>query len=367
MLLEIFWAQAQTWMQGWASTAMELLGLKQERFRNLKIQTFKPKPGLNALVGGNAQGKSNLLEAIFVALGGELTASTQEQIAWGASEARLYAEIRTLLGIFRLETRLIPKGREYWLNEAPARRRNFLELPGAVLAGPEDLELIFGGPEARRRFLDQLLSRFSSRYSALLAAYQKALLQRNAALRQGLTVDPWDRTLSRHGEAILTFRRRLVRRLAPLANELHVRLAGYPLELRLLESSPPERLAEELRVHLEEDRQRGFTSVGPHRDDLKIQLKESPAQRYASRGEARSIALALRLAEAQLLSEHFEDPPLLLIDEWNSELDPKRQRALYELAQSFPQALFAGLNPPPDVPCWILEEGSWKDSSEPWS
>ncbi|RDI94605.1 DNA replication and repair protein RecF [Meiothermus sp. QL-1] len=350
---------------------MRLLVLRQKNFRNLATSVFAPGAGLTTVVGGNAQGKTNLLEAIELVLGGEMQGSTLERIAFGESEAFLYAEVETQWGQSRLEAHLSREGREHRLNEAPASLRELAQLPGAVRLGPDDLALVQGPPEERRRFLDVLLSRFSARYRALLGRYTRALQQRNALLKEQLrrqsplstlqsVVAVWNAELARYGSEILSLRRRMVARLSSLAREAYRELAPGELELELWETVAPERLLEALEENLAEDLQRGATSLGPHRDDLLIRLSGREAARYGSRGECRSIAMALRLAEHRLLWMHYDEAPLLLVDEWSTELDTRRREALLAYAQSLPQAILAGLETPGMGAVVKIEAGVWR-------
>jgi DNA replication and repair protein RecF len=353
---------------------VRLLRLRQKNFRNLSTPLFAPGAGLTTIVGGNAQGKTNLLEAIELALGGELRNGTTERIAFGQSEAWVHAEIETQFGNSRLEVRLSREGREHKLNEAPASLRELAQLPGAVLLGPDDLELVLGPPEERRRFLDVLLSRFSARYRTMLGQYSRALQQRNALLKSSFrpskeerqprsiqaSIGIWNQELVKYGSEILSLRRRMLSKLSPLAREAYRELAPGELSLELSETTDPERFLQALEDNLPDDLQRGATSVGPHRDDLTLLLSGREAARFASRGECRSIALALRLAEHRLLWSHYEEAPLLLVDEWNTELDARRRGALLAYAQSLPQAILAGLETPGAGAIIEIEAGVWR-------
>ncbi|MER3443656.1 MAG: DNA replication and repair protein RecF [Meiothermus sp.] len=339
---------------------MRLLRLRQSNFRNLVTAEFAPGPGLSTLVGGNAQGKTNLLEAIFLALGGELKNGMMERVRFGQSEARLLAEVETTFGSSRLETRLSQGGREVYLNESSASLRELAQLPGAVLLGPEDLELVLGAPEERRRFLDLLLSRFSARYRAILSQYNRALQQRNALLKMGgAGIGVWNQELVKYGSEILNLRRRILGKLKPLARDAYAELAPGELALELFETVDPVHFLQALESGLQDDLQRGVTSVGPHRDDLNILLGGLEAGKYASRGEARSITLALRLAEHRLLWAHHDEAPLLLVDEWHTELDARRRQALLNYAESLPQAILAGLEAPSTGRMIPIEAGVW--------
>ncbi len=341
---------------------MRLVRFAQRGFRNLAEGELHLAPGLTAVVGPNAAGKTNLLEALYLATGGELRGAIADRVAFGAREAWLFAEVEAEAGRFRVETRLGPEGRRVRLNRAPAGRRELSALPGAVWLRPEDLFVVKGPPEERRRFLDTLIARFSPRYRALLAAYERALRQRNAALKEGgRAIGAWDERLAGYGAEILTLRRRVLARLGPLADELHRALALGGLDLRSVETAPPERLREKLRERLPEELERGVTLSGPHRDDLAIRLEGRDAVRFASRGEARTIALALRLAEHRLLEQHHQDAPLLLLDDVVAELDERRQQALLAYVKALPQAVVTATEPPPGVDQRIeLSAGSWR-------
>jgi len=341
---------------------MRILRFQSRGFRNLREGTLALSPGLTAVVGKNAAGKTNLLEALYLAAGGELRGSAQDRVAFGAREAWLFAELEGVLGHYRLEQRIGPEGRSLKLNGAPASFRELSGIPGAVWLRPEDLAIVKGSPEERRRFLDTLIARFSPRYRALLGAYERAVRQRNAALKAGgRGVGPFSERVAAYGVEILELRRRMVRRLAPLAAELFQALALGTLELRLLETASPERLREKLEERLPEELERGVTLSGPHRDDLALTLDGRDAVRFASRGEARTIALVLRLAEHRLLEAHHGEPPVLLLDDVVAELDDARQRALLAYVRGVEQAVVTATHAPKGVDHVVLiEAGAWE-------
>ena len=201
---------------------MRLLLFRQRNFRNLALEAYRPPPGLSALVGANAQGKTSLLLGIHLALGGEVPLGLADLVRFGEEEAWLHAEVETELGAYRLEHRLGPGGREVLLNGKRVSLRTLWELPGSVLVSPLDLEAVLGPKEERRAYLDRLIARFSRRYAALLSAYEKALRQRNALLKAGGEgLSAWDRELARYGDEIVALRRRFLRRFAPILREVH--------------------------------------------------------------------------------------------------------------------------------------------------
>lgn len=339
-----------------------LVRFAQEGFRNLKGREIALARGLVAVVGPNAAGKTNLLEALYLASGGELRGSAGDRVAFGAREARLFAEFEGGWGRVAVEQRLGREGRSIWVDGRRVRLGELAQYPGAVWLRPEDLFIVRGAPEERRRFLDLLISRFSPRYRALLSAYERALRQRNAALREGaVAAAPWSRRLAEYGAEIMAMRRRMLARLAPLADRLHRSLVLEGLELGLKETSPPEELAERLAVPLPAEVERGVTLFGPHRDDLEIAIEGRDAVRFSSRGEARSVALALRLAEHRLLEEHHGEPPLLLLDDAVAELDRARQASLLGYLKALPQAVVTATEPPPGAEQVVaIAEGRWE-------
>ncbi|MCS6869220.1 MAG: DNA replication and repair protein RecF [Thermus sp.] len=336
---------------------MRLRLFRQKAFRNLSLEAFHPPPVPFAVVGGNAQGKTSLLLGVHLLLGGEVRASLADLVRFGEREAWLYGEVETELGRYRVEQRLFPEGREIRVNERAVGLKGLWELPGSVLLLPEDVEVVLGPKEERRGFLDRMIGRFSRRYAALLSAYEKVLRQRNALLKaggNGLSV--WDRELARYGTEIMAFRRRFLRRFLPTFQEVHRSLAPGEVGLALEESVQGDFL-EALEQRRPEELLRGQTLLGPHRDDLVFLLAGRPAHRFASRGEAKALAMALRLAEHRLLWEHHGEAPLLLVDEWSEELDPGRRKALLTYAQGLPQAILAGLQTPEGMPVCSMAGG----------
>lgn len=330
---------------------MQLSRFTQAGFRNLQLRGLNLTPGLVGIQGPNGSGKSNLLLGISVALGGELGREIQDLLAFGQQEARLEALAVTEIGELRVTTRLAGAGREIWLNESPARINELRRYPSAVLLAPPDLDLILGAPEGRRRWLDSVLARFSSNYARFLSRYQRALRQRNSLLKLGQSagMNEFTTQLALNGEAILDLRRRFLTQLAPRTQAIARQLGHSETELKILESSSGLPLAEALASREAEERQRGLTLSGPHRDDLQIFLAGRLASQHASRGQARTLAAALRLAEHNLLSAHYGEPPLLLLDDLTSEFDSAHQEAILTYAQTLPQVIISGTTLPAGI------------------
>nr|WP_246351086.1 DNA replication and repair protein RecF [Deinobacterium chartae] len=327
-----------------------LRSLSTLHYRNLEDGQLRFPPGLTSIVGQNGQGKTNLQEAVYLVLTGLSEVSRLEQLVrHGESEAFVRAEldqggVRSVLEVG------LGRGRRITKVDGVRVRAGELPRGSAVWIRPEDSALVLGSPGTRRAFLDALLSRLSARYAQVLNLYERNLAQRNAALRSGETwaMDVWNLKLAELGSEILNLRRRMQVRLEELARAAHARLGGgEDLRLSLSETTSPERFLGDLEARRAEELARGQTLVGPHRDDLRIELRGHPAGDFASRGEARTIALALRQAEFDLLSERYGEPPLLLIDDFTAELDPSRRAYLLELAQATPQAIVTGTEEAP--------------------
>jgi DNA replication and repair protein RecF len=332
---------------------MVLRQLSVLNYRNLEAAQITFPDGVTAVTGGNAQGKTNLLEAIYLVLTGVLTASRLEAVVRiGESEAHVGAVLEREDGSSRMEVGLAPGRRVARVDGGRVRVADLARHAAAVWVRPEDADLVHGSPSGRRAFTDALLSRMSARYAHALSLYERVLAQRNAALKHhesaaGLQV--WDDRLVELAGEIMPVRRRAVGRLAGLAATAYQELAGEGkvLTVSLVESAPIEDLAGVLAERRNEELARGTTVVGPHRDDFALTLGGLAANDYASRGEARTVALALRKAEYDLLSGKFGEPPVLLVDDYSAELDPHRRRYLLDLAGRTPQAIVTGTDTPP--------------------
>jgi DNA replication and repair protein RecF len=329
------------------------------QFRNLERVDWEPHARANLILGANAQGKTNLLEAIFF-LGTTKTlrpgAAPEDLIQHEQSEAIVRGKVSHQDGqiVRDLEAQLkLGHPKRFLLNfkKLSPLSKIFGQLP-VVLFTPDDLELVKTGPAARRLYLDLEISQASAAYLADLTRYQRALKQRNGALklysdgRASLdTVHAFDDELVKSGTAVLRFRREAIAELSPLVAEVQARLAGKPevLSLRYVSSVAPEgalpkdeaEIAHQFQLRLRErareEQARGTTLTGPHRDDLELLLDGRPARLFASQGQQRSIALSLKLAEVQFLTGKLGEAPVLLLDDVLSELDLERQKHLLSL------------------------------------
>lgn len=320
--------------------------LTAEGFRNLHAGEIKPSPGVNILYGDNAQGKTNVLEALWLFTGGRSFrgAKDRELIAFGAERAAcrmdFFAQERSQQAEIVVESR-----RRALLNGIP--QTTPAKLAGvfcAVVFSPAHLSLIKDGPEERRRFLDAAYCQLRPSYIQTLAEYSRALTQRNSLLRQlregggdPALLDIWDQRLAASGARIRAARAAFIARLDRETRRIYDGLSAGREQMTLSyltqtqEASGADTrermqaLLRELASRREADRGAGFTTAGPHRDDLEVRIDGRPARVFGSQGQQRSAVLALKLAEAVVLQEVTGEQPVALLDDVMSELDVSRQ------------------------------------------
>lgn len=332
---------------------MRLRSLSQLSFRNLRFARVEFSPGVVAVVGTNASGKSNLLAAAYLGSTATLAAgSVADLLTWDQTEAYVSAEIEHDGGVSCVEVGLAAGQRRVRLDGQTARALDVSRQVSAVLLTPEDSELVHGPPALRRGYLDALLSKLSPRYALMLREYQRVVEQRNALLRtapRDASLHAWTERFVELGTELSDLRQRVLVRLAPMACETYRAVAGsaQTLEAVLRPSHSESDLASAVACREREEAARGMTLVGPHRDDLDLLLDGRSLRSFGSRGEARTAATALRVAEYRLLSERHGEAPVLLIDDFTAELDAGRREFLLALASQTPQALVSGTEPPP--------------------
>ncbi len=323
-----------------------LTDLRLQNFRSYKEDTFEFSDGVNIIVGPNASGKTNLLEALLVlARGSSYRAKDQELIMFSKPWARLDAHLaNSSERILKLVREPTP-GKSYDIDGKPYRRLSLAHSLPAVLFEPNHLQLLSGGPEGRRAYLDDLLEQTASGYGTLRRQYRRTLAQRNALLKQGrhghAQLFPWDVRLSELAGQIVRHRASLVEQMNGKITKLYGDLSHSKSNVTLHYAArwPSDNyetnLLKKLESSAEFDTQRGFTSVGPHREDLDVMFDGHPAAEAASRGEARTLVLGLKIIELQLLEAARDTTPLLLLDDVFSELDGARRRALTSYLRNY--------------------------------
>lgn len=332
---------------------MLLRAIDQLAFRNLRTSRLEFPPGVTALVGPNGAGKSNLLAAAYLGCNASpVNGTLADMVNHDHEEAFVAAEVEHDEGLSRIAIGLAAGRKTVKLDGQPARAYDVAKAVAAVLLTPEDSVLVHGSPSARRGYLDAVLTKLSTRYALLSREYQRVLEQRNALLRndpRDPSLAAWTERFVELGSEIDALRQRLVARLCPLADEIYrnVSGAGQSFEVRLVRNWEGPSLAAAVAASRYEEEARGTSAVGPHRDDLALELAGRSLRSFGSRGEARTAALALRVAEYRLLAERHGEPPVLLIDDFSAELDASRRRFLLQLTASTPQALVTGTEAPP--------------------
>jgi DNA replication and repair protein RecF len=313
-------------------------------FRNyVSADIDLPADGLTVVLGGNGEGKTNLLEALgyLATLTSFRGAPTEALVRSGASQAIVRAEGERDGRRLLVEAEVAAGGRgRVLVNGQPLRRaRDLLGAFRVTVFAPDDLELVKGGPSGRREYLDDLLVALAPRNGELKSDLERIVRQRNALLKQAGgrltteitdTLDVWDSRLATTGTALAEAREALVADLDPELSKSYDQVAHTAAAITVAyeRSWGTATLADALLAARPDDIRRCVTTVGPHRDELHLSISQLPARTHASQGEQRSLALALRLAGHAVVTEAIGTPPTLLLDDVFSELDPARSAAL---------------------------------------
>ncbi|PSO88855.1 MAG: DNA replication/repair protein RecF [Cyanobacteria bacterium QS_3_48_167] len=348
---------------------MYLKDLQLRQFRNYLDQRVAFDAQKTILVGNNAQGKSNLLEAVELlsTLKSHRATRDRDLVLEGTTAGQIQATTKRTYGSMELGLTLRKQGRRtVALNREPLRRQiDFLGILNAVEFSSLDLELVRGAPERRRNWLDSLLVQLEPVYAYILQEYNKVLRQRNALLkeirdreksesttngqaREQLAI--WDAQLVENGSRVMRRRARVLQRVAPLAQLWHASISGetevleikYAPNVTWSQDDPEgvqQAISEKIQQRRIAEQQLGSTVVGPHRDEVEFTINQTPARIYGSQGQQRTLVLAVKLAELKLIEEVVGEPPLLLLDDVLAELDPNRQNQLLQAIQDRFQTL----------------------------
>ena len=341
---------------------MYLTHLSLRHFRNYGEQQIDFSAAKTILVGENAQGKSNLLEAVelLATLKSHRTSRDRDLVQQDQPVAQISASVRRELGLADLSLVLRQAGRRTAIlnGEKLRRQLDFLGTLNAVQFSSLDLDLVRGGPGERRDWLDTLLIQLEPIYAHILSQYNQVLKQRNALIKQsygddsgesGPAIDAtefalWDAQLAALGTRVIRRRARAIARLAPIAHQWHQAISGqredlqihYQPNVPLVEDDPAViqgSFLEKIQQRAIAEQHQRTTLVGPHRDDIEFAINDTPSRQYGSQGQQRTLVLALKLAELHLIDEVIGEPPLLLLDDVLAELDLSRQNQLLEAIQ----------------------------------
>ena len=320
---------------------MYIKSLELKNYRNYESLCINISPGTNILYGDNAQGKTNILESIYVSgtTKSHKGSRDKEMIRFGENEAHIRTMVEKNQMSYQIDMHLKKnRSKGIAINGVPIRKAS--ELFGVlnmVFFSPEDLNIIKNGPSERRRFLDSEICQLDKIYLSDLTKYNKVLNQRNKLLKDMVfhpdlenTLSVWDMQLISYGRRIISRRRRFVEELNEIVRGIHESISGGREQLTLTYEPDIEEafFEDELNRAKEKDRKYCSTSVGPHRDDISFFIGDIDIRKFGSQGQQRTAALSLKLAEIELVKKIVKDYPVLLLDDVLSELDSKRQEHL---------------------------------------
>lgn len=310
-------------------------------YRNYSQLHMEFHEGTNVLYGDNAQGKTNILEAVYVCCTTKSHKSSKDKeiIQFGEDESHIKLQVRRDGVPYRIDMHLKKnKAKGVAVNGVPIRKASELfGIVNVIFFSPEDLNIIKNGPAERRRFVDLELCQLNKLYVYNLVQYNKVVIQRNKLLKEieyqpslKETLDVWDIQLARYGKELIRFRRQFIDELNQIIHDIHFHLSGEREDLVI--QYEPNVAADQFEESLIKNRfseiRQKLTLTGPHRDDLNFIVNGTDIRRYGSQGQQRTAALALKLAEIELVKKTVKDYPVLLLDDVLSELDSKRQEHL---------------------------------------
>jgi DNA replication and repair protein RecF len=335
--------------------------LHLRHFRNYRDREIVFSAPKTIILGANAQGKSNLLEAIEIlsTLKSHRVSRDRDLVFSGESESKISAQITRKHGSIDLALSLQTKGRRTATvnGENLKRQIDFLGILNAVEFSALDLDLVRGNPESRRNWIDSLLFQIEPVYAHILHEYQRVVKQRNSLLRQAeqRTLDPaeletWNHQLISTGTKVIRRRQRIIDRLAPIARMWHTKISknaeiltiDYAPNIVAIDNTPEaiyQAFIDRLNLRRVAEQSLGNTLVGPHRDEIELTIDDTPAKAYGSQGQQRTLVLALKLAELELIEQIVGEPPLLLLDDVLAELDLTRQDRLLSVIEDRFQTL----------------------------
>jgi DNA replication and repair protein RecF len=319
-----------------------IANIRLQNFRSYKDESFEFDPKVNIVVGPNASGKTNLLEAVLVlARGTSYRARDAELVQFKKPWARLEGNFQKQSRIVKIELTASQPVKNFAVDDKPFKRLSLDRTVPVVFFEPNHLQLMTRGPEIRRDYFDELLERSLPEFKSISASYRRTLAQRNALLKHGRVrasqqLFAWNIRLSELGAQIAAARQQLIDQINKDISKNYSRIASKRTKVRLeydCQFPAPNyasRMLSKLEKNIDLDFERGFTSSGPHREDIIFYIDTQPAGISASRGETRSLLLALKIFELQLIEKVRGQPPIFLLDDVFSELDGRRRQALVE-------------------------------------
>lgn len=331
---------------------MKINKISLTNFRNYNNQSVELSPNLNIVLGKNAQGKTNLLESVFLCAIGRSPRTTKDKdlIKWDCTFAKVQLDIEKKVGKHQIELYLFKnQNKAIKINQIGIKKiGQLLGTLNAIYFSPDELKLIKESPEERRKFIDIHLCQFDRNYFYDLSKYNEVLGQRNKLLKTPNpdvlreTISIWNEQLAIAGSKIIFSRLAFIEKLKIHANTIHSNLTSGEENLTLsyqgyvadTENDLKLLLLKKYDETLEKDMRLGFTSVGPHRDDIKIESNGIDLRSFGSQGQQRTGALSLKLAELEVFKDNIGEYPVLLLDDVLSELDITRQTKLLEFVSN---------------------------------
>ena len=317
--------------------------IELKNYRNYKELHMEFNQGTNILYGDNAQGKTNILEAVYVCCTSKSHKSAKDRdiIRFDQDESHIKLQIRKNNVPYRIDMHLKknkPKG--IAINGVPIRKASELfGIANVVFFSPEDLNIIKNGPSERRRFIDLELCQLNKLYVHSLVQYNKVLLQRNKLLKELFfkpeyeeTLDVWDMQLVNYGREVIRFRHEFIDQLNEIIRGIHRSLSGDKEEIEISYEpyTQEDQLADVLKRNRGQDMKQKTTLSGPHRDDISFIVNGIDIRKFGSQGQQRTAALSLKLSELELVKRISRDEPILLLDDVLSELDSSRKNYLLD-------------------------------------
>ena len=322
---------------------MFIESIELKNYRNYGELHMDFDPGTNVLYGDNAQGKTNILEAVYVCATTKSHRGSKDReiIEFGEDESHIKMQLRKDDVPYRIDMHLKKnKTKGVAVNGIPIRRASELfGIVNVVFFSPEDLNLIKNGPADRRRFIDLELCQLNRLYVHSLVQYNRVVIQRNKLLKELFfhpeyeeMLDIWDMQLVKYGKKLIESRERFVKELGVIVAEIHRNLTGGREELmvRYEKNVSADEFERKLQTSRKRDLKVKMSMTGPHRDDLLFEVKGVDIRRFGSQGQQRTAALSLKLAEIELVKRAIKDTPVLLLDDVLSELDSSRQQYLLD-------------------------------------
>ena len=314
-----------------------------DHFRNYSSLELGFHTGTNLFYGNNAQGKTNILEAVYLCgtTRSHRTLQDREMIQFGEEQAHIRMIVQKAHISYKIDMHLRrDKAKGIAISGIPIRKaRELLGLASFVFFSPEDLNIIKNGPAQRRRFMDAELCQLDSIYLSDLTDFNKVVSQRNRLLKDMFfnpslesTLDVWDEQLVKYGKRIIEKRTEFLEELSGIAHLIHTRLTGGSEDLQIIyePDCPADELAHRLAAGREKDCRQKTTCAGPHRDDFGVTVDGLDLRKFGSQGQQRTAALSLKMSEIKMLEKKINDRPILLLDDVLSELDSSRQEYLLD-------------------------------------